>query len=297
MSKKLKRWWKQYVLPKIYKISPKKAHSDMYALAHKNTSFPIMNWENPRTHDEKIHWLIINKYRNPEFGFYADKVRVREYVKECGFEDILIPIYEIHDNIEDFDSSKVPNSFVLKTNHGSGAMFYEFIEDKNDKVHLDFALKKMQKAMKIDFSKKAFEYHYHYIKPLIYAEQLLNDGHERLNDYKIYVFQGKAKFIMVCTERTEEDKKVNFYDTKWKELDFVRHDHHGVGTDRPQSLEFILKAAEKLGQPFAIARIDFYEVGSKPYFGEITLTPDAGDSLYLTDEAQLKIGQMINLKS
>ena len=254
-----------------------------------------MNWNNPSTHDEKIHWLIANRYKNPEFGVYADKVKVREYVKKCGFENILIPIYEIHDNVEDFDFSKVPDSFILKTNHGSGPMFYEFVKDKNDKVHLDIALKKMKKALKIDYSKQALEYHYHYIKPLVYAEQLLSDEHERVNDYKIYVFRGKAQFIMVCTERTTKDKKVNFYDTDWNELYFVRNDHHGNGADKPQSLEYMLKAAEKLGGPFAIARIDFYEVEGKPYFGEITLTPDAGNTSYLTGDAQLKIGRMIEL--
>lgn len=302
MSKKIKRWWKQYFLPNwkklIYSISPRKVHHDFYTQTHKNTSFPIMNWENPLTHDEKIHWLIVNKYKNPEFGFYADKVRVREYVKKCGFEDMLIPIYEVHDNVEDFDASKVPPSFILKTNHGSGPMFYEFVKDKNDKVHLNFALEKIKKAMKIDFSKTAFEYQYHYIKPLVYAEQLLNDGHERLADYKIYVFRGKAEFIMVCTERTEcGDKKVNFYDRDWYELDFARNDYRGNGSNRPQNLEYMLKAAEKLGKSFAVARIDFYEIEGKPYFGEITLTPDAGNTTYLTDEAQMKIGEMIDLKS
>ncbi|MBO4712062.1 hypothetical protein J5681_09160 [bacterium] len=277
-------------------LSPRQIHSILYFLAHKNTTFPIMNWNNPGTHDEKIHWLIVNRYRNPDFGLYADKVRVREYVKECGFEDLLIPIYEVHDNINDFDLSKVPNSFVLKTNHGSGPMFYEFIQDKNDKSHLDYASKKMEKALKTDFYQQNIEYHYHYIKPLVYAEQLLLDGHERLNDYKVYVFKGKAKFIMVCTERTTKDKRVNFYDTDWNELDFVRNDHHGNGADKPQSLEYMLKAAEKLGGPFAIARIDFYEVEGKPYFGEITLTPDSGNVTYLTDDAQIKIGEMIDLK-
>lgn len=276
-------------------LSPKQIRSILYFMAHKNSTVPFMRWNDPQTHDEKIHWLIVNRYKNPEFGLYADKVLVREYVKKCGFEDMLIPIYEVHDNIENFNPSKVPDSFILKTNHGSGPMFYEFIKNKNDKSHLNFALKKMKKALKIDFSKIAFEYHYHYIKPLVYAEQLLNDGHERLNDYKIYVFHGKAEFIMVCTERTEQDKKVNFYDRHWNELSFVRNDHRGNGADKPQTLEYMLKAAEKIGKPFAVARIDFYEIKGKPYFGEITLTPEAGNATYLTNDAQIQIGKMIDL--
>ena len=238
---------------------------------------------------------MVNKYDSPDIGFYADKVRVREYVKECGFEDMLIPIYEVHEKVEDFDASKVPDSFILKTNHGSGTVFYEFIKDKNDKTHMDFALEKMKKALKTDFSHVAQEYHYHYIKPLVYAEQLLSDGHERVNDYKIYVFYGKAAFIMLCSERTERDKKVNFYDVNWKELDFVQKDHKGNGANEPQNLKYILKSAEKLGKPFPFARIDFYEIAGKPYFGEITLTSEAGNASYLTDEAQIKIGEMIEL--
>ena len=297
MSKKIKRWWQQYFLPLICKISPRKVHSYLYIQTHKNTSFPIINWDNPRTHDEKIHWLMVNRYINPEFGFYADKIRVREYVKKCGFEDMLIPIYEVHGNINDFDSSKVPKSFVLKTNHGSGLRFYEFIKDKKNHAFLDFGLKKMKKAMKVDYSKLSFEHHYSYIKPLVYAEHLLSDGNERLNDYKIYVFHGKAKFVLVCTERNEDGEPLlNTYSLDWQELDFIHKDLRGHLVNKPQSFEYMLKAAEKLGEPFAVARIDFYEVAGKPYFGEITLTPAAGNALYFTDDAQIKIDEMIDLK-
>lgn len=292
---KVKKLFRNVIMSVLALMNPKAAHSLFYFWAHIGRSFPVMDWKNPKTHDEKIHWLIVNRYRNPEFGFFADKVMVREYVKKCGLEDMLIPIYEVRDNVGDFDSAKVPDSFVLKTNHACGPKFYEFVEDKEDKVHMDFALKKMKQAVKFDYSKQSLEYHYHYIKPLVYAEQLLNDGHERLVDYKIYVFHGEAKFIMVCTERTEKDKKVNFYDNDWNELDFVREDHHGKGVDRPSNLEYMLKAAGKLGEPFALARIDFYMVAGKLYFGEITLTPMAGNAWYFTDEAEIRIGEKINL--
>lgn len=255
-----------------------------------------MDWKNPVTHDQKIHWLIVNKYNNPDIGFYADKVRVREYVKKCGFEDMLIPIYEVHEKVEDFDVSKVPESFILKTNHGCGSMFYEFIKDKNDKEYMDFALKKMNKALKIDYSKAGQEYHYHYIKPLVYAEQLLSDGHERMNDYKIYVIGGRARFILVCTERNSEGEPLlNTYDLNWNETDFIRKEILGKIVPKPESLDAMIVAAEKIAWPFCCARIDFYEVGGKPYFGEITLTPAAGKATYFIDAAQVKIGDMIKL--
>lgn len=300
MSSKIKRLFRQYVSPNlkklIYRFRHKKAHSDLYAQTHKETLFPIMDWENPITHDQKIHWLMVNKYDSPDIGFYADKVRVREYVKECGFEDMLIPIYEVHEKVEDFDVSKVPESFILKANHGSGTVFYEFIKDKNDKTHMDFALEKMKKALKIDYSKAGYEYNYHYIKPLVYAEQLLSDGHERVNDYKIYVIHGKAKFVLVCTERNSEGEPLlNTYDLQWKEVDFICKNLIGKIVPQPESLDAMIVAAEKIASPFCCARIDFYEVGEKPYFGEITLTPAAGNAIYFTDEAQIKIGEMIEL--
>ena len=39
---------------------------------------------------------------------------------------------------------------------------------------------------------------------------------------------------------------------------------------------------------FKYARIDFYDVKGKPYFGEITLSPAGGNLYYFNDETEFK---------
>lgn len=62
----------------------------------------------------------------------------------------------------------------------------------------------------------------------------------------------------------------------------------------PKSLPQMLEAAEKISSIFPTARIDFYDIGGKPYFGEITLTPAGGNLYYINSEWQNKLGHLIN---
>ncbi len=67
-----------------------------------------MDWENPRTLNEKLQWLKFN-YRTPLQTIVSDKILVRNYVKEKIGSRFLIPIYGIWDNFDDIDFSKLPN--------------------------------------------------------------------------------------------------------------------------------------------------------------------------------------------
>ena len=48
-----------------------------------------LNLQNPRYFDEKLWWLKLNN-RDPLLTKCSDKHAVRDYVKACGYEDILI---------------------------------------------------------------------------------------------------------------------------------------------------------------------------------------------------------------
>ena len=79
-----------------------------------------LDLKNPKTFDEKLWWLKFN-YHNPLQTQCADKWLVREYVKACGLEQILIETYGCFDRVEDIDLSKIPaDEFFLKCNHLSG---------------------------------------------------------------------------------------------------------------------------------------------------------------------------------
>ena len=73
-----------------------------------------LNLENPKTFNEKINWLKFNE-NTPLKTRCADKYAVREYIKEKGYEDILVKLYGVWDRPEDINWDDLPQRFVLKT--------------------------------------------------------------------------------------------------------------------------------------------------------------------------------------
>ena len=106
------RYWR---IPLSRLLGDKRVTERLYKrILHKE-----INWAAPCDLNEKIHWLKLNTDTS-EWSRLADKYLVREYVKEKGLEDILIPLYGKWDSADDIDFDNLPLSFILKTNHGSG---------------------------------------------------------------------------------------------------------------------------------------------------------------------------------
>lgn len=270
----------------LHQIPKELAHSIIYYQRHG----ALWNRNNPKTYDEKIHWHIVNTYGN-QYACYADKYLVRKYVKECGLEKYLITLLGVYEKPEQIDYSKLPNEFILKTNHASGPDFYCICRGK-EQIDVKEVNHKFKMALKKDFSFKTCEYHYHTIHPLIMCEKLLErkDG-TCLTDYKVVCHYGKPECILVCTNR---DEGRDYYSTNWEYLDYVKEEYRSrERTSKPKVLPEMLNAAAILSKPFPIARIDFYVVNDKLYFGEITLTPSGGNHQNLNDKGQKELGSFI----
>ena len=61
-------------------------------------------------------------------AIYADKWRVRDYIKSKGLENILLDVYGVWEKGDDIDFDVLPDKFALKPNNGSGGHF--FCKDK-----------------------------------------------------------------------------------------------------------------------------------------------------------------------
>lgn len=268
----------------------KLAHSVLFYLNHRYW----LDWNAPKTYDEKLAWSLANNFGEQE-AIYADKYRVREYVSKLGFEDMLPGVYGKWISVDDIDFDSLPNQFVLKTNNGSGNDCIEICKDKT-KIDISKMKKKFKKALKKNIWKNQCEYHYRYIEPLVFAEQLLNDNREeRMTDYKVHCFEGKAVCILVCTNRSS-DLKLDYYDTEWNYLDIVPVKmRSGEIAEKPLGLSEMIRAAEALAEPFPAARIDFYDIAGKVYFGEITLSPAGGNLVYINEKWQYKLGELMNV--
>lgn len=279
---------KNFISELLYMLPRQMAHSLLYFYYHKQ----LPDFKNPVLYDEKIHWLMVNIY-DESYGKYADKYEVREYVKTCGLENLLIPLYGVYEHPEEIDYEKIPNEFILMATHGSGENFYVICEDKS-KFDILEANRKLSKALKTRYAKMVCEYQYADIKPRIICEKLLkNKDSRRLTDFKVVCVNGKPTRILVCTNR---DQGRDYYSLEWEYMENIKPEYRsGKLEERPENLSEMLSVAEILAKPFPLSRIDFYSVEGKLYLGEITLTPCAGNHPYLSEEGQLSWGGEIEL--
>ena len=256
-----------------------------------------LNLKNPRTFNEKLMYLKINEYQDNELiTKCADKYKVREYVNEAGCPELLNELIDVYDNVDEIDFSKLPNQFVLKCNHASG---YNIICRNKKAINEKKIKKQLKKWMKTDYWKFVDEVQYKNIEKKIVCEKFLDSGNGRaIEDYKIYCFNGKPEFCMVCIGRELGKPKYYFVDKDWKimkinDLGIKIPDNYYI--EKPKCIDEMYMYAEKLSKPFKFVRVDFYNYKGKPIFGELTFTPAACVDNTYTKEGQILLGNMLNL--
>lgn len=262
-----------------------------------------MNWEKPKTLNEKILWLEFNT-DTTDWTRLADKYTVREYIESLGLSDILVKLYGKWDRAEDIDWNSLPNKFVMKVNNGSGDVLI-----CNDKTHLNIEreTKKFKKLVKNRFGYTTAESHYIAIKPCIIAEELLDANKQAVEtssliDYKIWCFNGNPESIWACYNRTHNSVEVATYDLEWN-----FHPEYSVFTNhyirakqllpKPKSLQQMLEIAAKLSTGFPEVRVDLYEVDGKPYFGELTFSSNYGMMDFYTQQYQEYLGSKVDIEN
>ena len=275
------------VMKLLWYLPPKIAHKILY----KQVVNEELNIDNPKTLNEKTQYMIINGMIGKKESECTDKLLMRKYVEKIGYANNLPILYNSYKDANQIDISKLPEKFVLKTNHGSGDIL--ICKNKKDFTKIPFK-DILNKNLKKNFAKSLLEYHYKYIKPLIICEEYLDDGTGKVPiDYKIWCFDGKAKYIMVCVDREKDVKKV-YYDLEWNYLeDFSNYKYKKM--DKPDNLKQMIEMAEKLSKEFKVVRVDLYNIKGKIYVGELTFTSDAGMCTYLTKKGQIALGSEINL--
>lgn len=229
-----------------------------------------LNLKNPQTYSEKLQWLKLY-YHEPMLVNLVDKYEVKSWVAEKIGEEHIIPTIGVWDHFEDIDLNQLPNQFVLKCTHDSGGIVI-----CHDKTSFDAgaAKKKLDRCLKRNYFWHSREWPYKYVKPRIIAEEMMVDesGYE-LKDYKLFCFDGKMRYLFIATDRSvaNEETKFDFFDENFTHLPIKNgHDNSKRELKRPTGFEEMKQFAEILSKGFPEARVDFYDINGKVYFGEIT---------------------------
>jgi hypothetical protein len=111
-------------------------------------------------------------------------------------------------------------------------------------------------------------------------------------DYKLWTFHGRVEFIQVDTDR-ETNHKRTMFDLEWKRLPFTNnHPIDERPIEKPASLAQMIDAAQILSESVPFVRADFYEIGGRPRFGELTYYPASGMAKFIPEEYDRIVGNM-----
>lgn len=255
-----------------------------------------LNLEDPRTFSEKIQWLKLND-RNPLYTKMVDKYEVKKYVAALIGERYVIPTLGVWNTFDEIDFQSLPDQFVLKCTHDSGGLV---ICKSKKEFDIQAARRKINHSLKRDYYKVGREWPYKDVPRGIIAEKYLGDKkNQDLRDYKFYCFNGKPLFCQVISDRSSNET-VDFYDMQWNLQEFtglaIPHKPHSkLKIEKPNSFEVMKNSASILSNNMPFARVDFYEVMGRMYFGEITLFPASGFGIFQPKEWNKKLGDMIDI--
>ena len=260
-----------------------------------------ISWDNPQTLNEKILWLICYSDMS-EWTRLADKIRVREYVKSKGLDDILIPLLGTWHDANDIDFDALPQKFVVKCNHDSGSAI---IVDKTKGFNKRQIINKLNSALTRPYGYFSVEPHYIPIDRRILAEEYIKLDSNGLSsspiDYKVFCYNGEPDVIWVAYNRHIGQ----FCECQTRDLEWNRRKDYEIADKAyrigdadipaPRSLKQMIEAARKLSTGFPEVRVDFYDVQGKLYFGEMTFTSDSGIISWFSDKYQISAGEKIDL--
>lgn len=251
----------------------------LFCLRYKRNTGNKLDVNNPKTLYDKIAYMAF-RTDTTEWSRLADKVKVREFIEECGYGEHLPKLYGVWKDSSFINFDSLPDSFVIKTNNASATNIII-----HNKVSMDVKSVRstLDKWLKWKYGYQTCQPHYSRIEPLILAEELLVDDEttkqgKLLIDYKFYCINGCPMYVMVLTDRkpNTHDVRVGIFDMNWNphpEYCSNVHDSVSIDTRCPVSFNTMREMASVLSSSFQFCRVDFYEINGKPVFGEMTFTP------------------------
>lgn len=250
----------------------------------------------PVLYNEKLQWLKLYD-RRPEYVTMVDKYAVKDYVANIIGKEYVIPSICRYETPKRIEWDKLPDQFVLKTNHDGGGNGIVVCKNKNE-LNKRKALRELSRSFRRNTYLIGREWPYKQVKRCVFAEQYMEDNTTKdLRDYKFFCFNGEVKALFVATNRgTKTGVCFDFFDADFNHLDiFQGHPIADKLIEKPVSFELMKGFAAKLSEGLPHVRVDFYDVNGHPYFGEFTFFHLGGTGIFQPDKWDRIFGDWIKL--
>jgi hypothetical protein len=245
----------------------------------------------PSTFNE---WLQTAKLirRKRRYTQFADKLSVRDFVRERVGEEVLPRIYWSGTNLWDARQLSLPQKFAVKSNHGSGM---NLLVSDRETFDWQEAQNLTQQWLASDYSKGVGEWQYRWIEPKIFIEEFLEDSAGQVPvDYKLFCFRGRVELIQVDCDRFTHHTRL-MLDRRFNVLPFeFMYPKPDQTIYKPECLDQMIRIAETLSENEPFLRVDMYDLG-RPIFGELTLHPEAGLGHFSPSEWDERLFAMLRM--
>ena len=249
------------------------------------------NLDSPRGFNEKILVKILHD-RRPYLTAFSDKLRVRDHIANTAPALLFPALYWWSDRVDDFPFAELPETFVLKANHGSG---WNILVERKSRVRCADLVAAARKWLRSDFTIVGREWSYRNIRRAIFSEELLEGPLGTTPpDYKLFVFNGKVRIIQVDADRFACHTQV-LYDQHWNVIEGTVAAAPGWPTPPPACLPAMIDAAEAVSLGIDFVRVDLYDIEGRIYFGELTSSPNKGLSPFHPASLDQWLGRHLQL--
>ncbi len=235
----------------------------------------------------------------PIFFRLSDKLLARDFVAERAGGQYLPMLLGVHRHFDEIDFARLPERFVIKTNHGSR---FVLVVDGSRPFDKAGARRLVQRWMKTNYYDGSREKFYRFVARKIMVEELLTEhSGAPAVDYRFFVYDGTPRFFYTSYRpqasgaearllAESDGRMLAFFDRECRRIP-VRQVLPGMpptpreyfeSLDRrwpfpiPANIDEMFDVAGKMGRGFDFVRIDMYNPGGRILFGEITTIPGGG---------------------
>jgi hypothetical protein len=244
----------------------------------------------PKTFNEKLLYRKLHD-RDPALPHFVDKITVKKIVTEMLGSEWVTPTLWSGSSLPNIGIRNWPRPYVIKANHGAG--FIYFVHTQADE---DWSLitAETERWLSTRWGELSREWPYLQVTPQLLVEPFIGTD-RNINDYKFFVFNGKVAYIQVDTDRFTGHKRTMF-NRDWERQSF-RYIYETDPRDIPPplSLTDMIRGAERIANNFTFARVDLYDTGGRPRFGEVTFFPEGGYGKFFPESFDRKLGDLWEL--
>ncbi|WP_336986482.1 ATP-grasp fold amidoligase family protein [Altererythrobacter aquiaggeris] len=221
--------------------------------------------------------------RDPRMTQRSDKLNAKSIVGDALGYEWIIPTK--------WQGTRLPrqNEFcgptIVKSSHGCNQ--YHVMREPPSALQWNLLRARSARWMRGPYGYWLDEWCYRDVPLGLLAEGLVGDSGALPVDYKIYVFGGRATHVQVHLNRSGNHTWI-LHDRDFTKL-VPQQSGEAV---KPDSLQDMLAAAEELARGFSFVRVDFYEVGRRPLFGEFCFYPGSGLDPFAADWVDAELGQL-----